>query len=146
MEPTGTTVKNSTVDLSLKELFKKSKDIMLILLKLTKRESTNSLLLLKKNLLPSILLVSSSLKELYPWLENSVNPYPMTLTGLLRVEFLQLRTKEVVDPAGLSLLQELWNQLLKSEDKLLVSLNNNWLTAADPKETKDAMEDGHHLL
>ena len=68
------------------------------------------------------------------------------LIGPLKEKFQELRTKDNVDHAGPSQPLELLNHGLFSTDKVPISLSNNSLTAQDPKETKDAMEDGHQAL
>jgi hypothetical protein len=69
------------------------------------------------------------------------------LIGVLGEEFLELKTKEDVDLAGLSLPQVLCNHgpWLK-EKEVSIFQNNNLLIAQDHKEIKDAMEDGHQVL
>ena len=66
--------------------------------------------------------------------------------GSQRVESLQSRTKDNVVHAGLSQPSELWNPSSRLEETPSTCPNNSSLTAQDPKETKDAMVDGPHLL
>lgn len=67
-------------------------------------------------------------------------------TGLLRDSLPQLRTKECADHAGHSLPSEPSNQDGLLTNKLQRTSNNgqskNSLTAQEPMETTDAMEDG----
>jgi hypothetical protein len=65
------------------------------------------------------------------------------LIGPLKEKSQKLKIKVNVDHAGLSPQQEHCNLSSFSKDNRLVFLNNNSLIAADLKETKDAMEDGH---
>jgi hypothetical protein len=66
-------------------------------------------------------------------------------TGLLLDQLPMLKTKDNVDHAGPSQLLELLNHFIFSRDKIPIYLSNNLLTAQDPKETKDAMVDGHQV-
>ncbi len=70
----------------------------------------------------------------------------LILTGPPREVYHPLRIKDNAVHAGLSLPPVFWNHLPKLKVNLLVSLNNNLLTAQDHMETTDATEDGHHLL
>lgn len=71
---------------------------------------------------------------------------PNADVGPPREESPELRTKATAVHAGHSLLSELWNQSPRLKDKLLISLNNNSLTALPHTEITDAMEDGLHQL
>ncbi len=76
-------------------------------------------------------------------------PWPqlmLTLIGLLKEVLHQSRTKDNAVHAGPSLPLELLSLLLRLEDKLLVSLNNNSSIAQDHMEITDATVDGHHQL
>jgi hypothetical protein len=67
------------------------------------------------------------------------------LIGPPKEKFQESRTKDNVDHAGPSQLLELLNHFIFSRDKIPIYLSNNLLTAQDPKETKDAMVDGHQV-
>ncbi len=64
------------------------------------------------------------------------------LTGPLKEKLPQLRIKDNADHAGPSQPLEFWNHGSSSRDKEPTSQSNNWLTAQDPKEIKDATVDG----
>ena len=64
------------------------------------------------------------------------------LTGALKESVLELKIRVSVDHAGHSQQLELWNHGHYSKVNQLIFHNSSLLTVADPKETKDAMEDG----
>jgi len=63
------------------------------------------------------------------------------LTGLLKEKFPQLKTKEVVDLVGLSVLLPLLSHSIYLKDKLYLYHNNNLLTVQKAMEIKVAMVD-----
>jgi hypothetical protein len=63
------------------------------------------------------------------------------LTGLLKEKFPQLKTKEVVDLVGLSVLLPLLSHSFYLKDKLYLYHNNNLLTVQENMEIKVAMVD-----
>jgi hypothetical protein len=63
------------------------------------------------------------------------------LTGLLKEKFPQLKTKEVVDLVGLSVLFLLLSHSIYLKDKLYIYHNNNLLTVQGAMEIKVAMVD-----
>jgi hypothetical protein len=68
------------------------------------------------------------------------------LIGPAKEKLPQLRIKVHADHAGLSQLLLLWRVLfLLAVAQLSVSQSNNWLTAQEAMEIKDAMEDGWTL-
>lgn len=64
------------------------------------------------------------------------------LIGLPKEWLVKLKTKQIVDHVGPSVLLELCNPGLSKTVKQSIYLNNNLLTVVEAMETKDAMEDG----
>jgi hypothetical protein len=80
-------------------------------------------------------------------LEMNTTKFQMPpLIGPHKEKFQELKTKEVVDHAGHSLLLELFNHGLFSNLPHGTSQNNNLLIAQEAMETKDATVDGHQTL
>lgn len=142
--PTSFLKRKSTEDLSLKRMLPLLKDITLMPAKPTKKESINSPFSLKKN---------SSPNSWPPCTDSELKSQLITLTLLTVILIgppktepsLPLKTKELVDLAGLSVPLELLNHGLELKETKWAFLNNNLLIAQDLMETMDVKEDGPQL-
>ena len=132
-------LKPSTGRSFLKKISFSSQDTMLILLKPTRWESTNSLLTLQKNLKPYFWDKFHQFQE--PKFQSKIQKIFQTLisTGLQKVELQELRTKDNADHAGLSQRSHHASHGLYCRKKQQIFRNNNWLIVQAHMEIMAAM-------